>query len=105
LQIKDSTVLEDEVEIPLASKTAMVCKLTQVPPEIWNSLSLEAKKWLLNERNCQQQEDDKLKKSSDSSSRDTTKSSSIETDNSSFNSNMSNQIARVKNAVKGRRGG
>jgi hypothetical protein len=55
----------------------MVCKLAQVPPEIWNSLSLEAKKWLLNERKRQQIEDDKLKKSSNSSGRDTPKSSSI----------------------------
>jgi hypothetical protein len=53
-QIQDSTVLEDEVEILPASKTAVVCKLAQVPPEIWNSLSLEAKKWLLNERKHQQ---------------------------------------------------
>jgi hypothetical protein len=39
----------------------------QVPchtiPEIWMSLFLEAKIWLLNERKCQQQEDDKVKKS------------------------------------------
>jgi hypothetical protein len=40
----------------------MVCKSTQVPPEIWTSLSLEAKKWLLNERKRKQQEDDKVKK-------------------------------------------
>jgi hypothetical protein len=59
LQIEDSSVLKDE-EIPLASKSAVVCKLAQVPPEIWSSLSLEAKKWLLNERKRQQQEDDKL---------------------------------------------
>jgi hypothetical protein len=101
LQIQDSTVLEDEVQVPLASKTAMVCKLAQVPPEIWNFLSLEAKKWLLNERKRQQQEDDKLKKSSNSVSRDTPKSSSIEPGNPSSNSNMPNQYARVKNAVKG----
>jgi hypothetical protein len=41
----------------------MVDKLAQVPPEIWMSLSLEAKIWLLNERKRQQQEDDKVKKS------------------------------------------
>jgi hypothetical protein len=45
LQIQDSPVPEDEVDIPPPSKTAMVCKLAQVPPEIWNSVSLEAKKW------------------------------------------------------------
>jgi hypothetical protein len=32
LQIQDSTVLEGEVEIPPASKIAMVCKLAQVQP-------------------------------------------------------------------------
>jgi hypothetical protein len=26
------------------TKTAMVCKLAQIPPEIWMTLSLEAKK-------------------------------------------------------------
>jgi hypothetical protein len=41
----------------------MVCKLAQIPPEIWMNLPLEAKKWLLNERKRQQQEDDKMKKS------------------------------------------
>jgi hypothetical protein len=46
LQIQDSFVPGDE-EIPPASKTAMICKLAQVSPEIWNSLSLEKKKWLL----------------------------------------------------------
>jgi hypothetical protein len=41
----------------------MVCKLAQIPPEIWMTLPLEAKKWLLNERKHQQQEDDNMKKS------------------------------------------
>jgi hypothetical protein len=41
----------------------MVCKLAQIPPEIWMTLPLEAKIWLLNERKCQQQEDEKMKKS------------------------------------------
>jgi hypothetical protein len=31
----------------------MVCKLAQIPPEIWMTLPLEAKKWLLNERKRQ----------------------------------------------------
>jgi hypothetical protein len=57
LQIQDLTILEDEVSSQPSSKTAMVCKLAQVPPEIWNYLSLEAKKWLLNERKRQQLED------------------------------------------------
>jgi hypothetical protein len=33
-----------------------------VPPEIWMTLSLEAKNRLLNERKRQQQEEDKSKK-------------------------------------------
>jgi hypothetical protein len=41
----------------------MVCKLAQISPEIWMTLPLEAKKWLLNERKHQQQEEDKIKKS------------------------------------------
>jgi hypothetical protein len=44
LQIQNITVLEDEVASQASSKTAMVCKLAQILPEIWNSLSLEAKK-------------------------------------------------------------
>jgi hypothetical protein len=40
----------------------MDCKSEQVPPDIWNSFSLEAKKWSLNERKRQQLEDEKLKK-------------------------------------------
>jgi hypothetical protein len=39
----------------------MVCKLAQIPPEIWMDLPLEAKKWLLEELKRQQREDDKLK--------------------------------------------
>jgi hypothetical protein len=41
----------------------MVCKLAQIPPDIWMTLLLEDKKWLLNERKLQWQEDDKMKKS------------------------------------------
>jgi hypothetical protein len=54
-----------QTEAVSSSKTALVCKLAQVPPEIWMTLSLEAKKWPLNERKRQQQEKDKSKKSSD----------------------------------------
>jgi hypothetical protein len=54
LKIQDSTCSDDELE-------AMVCKLAQVPPEIWMTLPLEAKTWLLNERTRQQIKDDKLK--------------------------------------------
>jgi hypothetical protein len=42
-------------------KTATVCKLAQVLPEIWMTLSLEDKIWLLSERKHQQQEDEKVK--------------------------------------------
>jgi hypothetical protein len=50
-QIQDSSVLEDEVEISTAFNTSTVCKLAQVPPEICNSLSLEAKKCSLTGEN------------------------------------------------------
>jgi hypothetical protein len=74
--------------------------LAQVSPDIWNSFSLEAKKWLLNERKHQQQEDEKLKKSR-STNRDTTKPTLGDTSTPSSNSNMPNQYARVKNGLKG----
>jgi hypothetical protein len=61
----------------------MVCKLAQIPPEIWMTLPLEAKKWLLNERKCQQQEDNKMKKSLALS-----KSTAVTNDKESNNSNM-----------------
>jgi hypothetical protein len=63
LQLQDSTGSDEEVDISASSKTAMICKLAQVAPEIWTTLSMEAKKWLLHERKHQQQEDDKMKKS------------------------------------------
>jgi hypothetical protein len=50
IQIQDScSSNEDSFTVP-PTKTAMVCKLAQIPPEIWMTLPLEAKKWLLNER-------------------------------------------------------
>jgi hypothetical protein len=39
-----------------------VCKLAQVPPEIWMKLPVEAKQWLLNEQKFQRQEDNSQKK-------------------------------------------
>jgi hypothetical protein len=69
----------------------MVCKLAQVPSEIWMTLPLESKKWLLNERKSQQQEDDKMKKSLALS-----KSTAVPNDKDSNNSDMPNQYARVK---------
>jgi hypothetical protein len=74
----------------------MVCKLAQIPPEIWMTLPLEAKKWLLNERKPQQQEDDKLKRSLALS-----KSTAVSNDKDTNNSNMPNQYARVNNLAKG----
>jgi hypothetical protein len=74
----------------------MVCKLTQIPPEIWMTLHFEAKKWLLNERKRQQQDDDKMKKSLALS-----KSTAIPNDKDTNNSNLPNQYARVKNVAKG----
>jgi hypothetical protein len=62
IQIQDSCSSDEEsVAIP-PTKTAMVCKLAQIPPEIWMTLPLKAKKWLLDERKSQQLEDDKMKK-------------------------------------------
>jgi hypothetical protein len=73
----------------------MVCKSAQIPPEIWMTLPLEAKKWILNERKNQQQEDDKMKKSLALS-----KSTAVPNDKETSNSNMQNQYARVKNVAK-----
>jgi hypothetical protein len=74
----------------------MVCKLAQIPPEIWMTLPLEAKKWLLNERTRQQQQDDKMKKSLALS-----KSTAVPNDKETSILNMPNQYARVKNVAKG----
>jgi hypothetical protein len=91
LQIQDSTVLDEEVDISPSSKTAMVCKLAHVSPDIWNSLTLEAKKWLLNERKRQKLEVDKLKESSNSATRDNSRTSGGKTNNLNFDSNMANK--------------
>jgi hypothetical protein len=65
LQVQDSIGSDEEIDTLPSPKTALVCNLAQVPPEIWMTLSLEAKKWVLNERKRQQQEEDKSKKSSE----------------------------------------
>jgi hypothetical protein len=62
IQIQDSCSSDEESIAVPPTKIAMVCKLAQIPPEIWMTLPLEAKKWLLNERKRQQQEDDNMKK-------------------------------------------
>jgi hypothetical protein len=77
----------------------MICKLAQIPPEIWMTLPLEANKWLLNERKRQQQkqqEEDKMKKTLALS-----KSTAVPNDKDTNNTNMPNQYARVKNVAKG----
>jgi hypothetical protein len=86
---------EESVALP-PTKTAMVCKLAQIPPEIWMTLPLEAKKWLLNERKRQQQEDDKMKKSLA-----LRKSTAVPNEKDTNNSNSPNQYERVKNVAKG----
>jgi hypothetical protein len=62
------------------------------------TLSSEAKKWLLNERKHQQQEEDKSKKSSDTNGNDALKLSER---NKNTSSKLPNQNAKVKYAVKG----
>jgi hypothetical protein len=63
IQIQDSCSSDEESTVVPPTKNAMICKLAQIPPEIWMTLPLEAKKWLLNERKSQQHENDKMKKS------------------------------------------
>ena len=43
MQIQDSCESEEEADIVSPSKAAMVCKLSQMPPEIRMTLSLTAK--------------------------------------------------------------
>jgi hypothetical protein len=63
IQIQDSCSSDEESATIPPTKTAMVFKLAQIPPEIWMTLPLETKKWLLIERERQQKEEDKMKKS------------------------------------------
>jgi hypothetical protein len=63
IQIQDSfRSNEKSAKVP-SIKTAIICKLAQTTLEIRMTLLIEVKKWLLNERKRQQQEDDKMKKS------------------------------------------
>jgi hypothetical protein len=95
IQIQDSCSSDEQSVAVPSTKTAIVCKLAQIPPEIWMTLPLEAKKWLLNERKRQQQEDDKMKRSLALS-----KSIAVSNDKDTNNSNFPNQYARVKNVAK-----
>jgi hypothetical protein len=97
MHIEESTESDEEQDIMTPSKTAMVCTLAQIPPEIWKSLSTDAKKWLLNERKRQQIEDDKLKRSLHLDNKEPGKVS----DRDGNNLNNPNQYARVKNTSKG----
>jgi hypothetical protein len=74
----------------------MVCKLAQIPPEIWMALPLEDEKWILNERKRHQQVDDKMKKSLALS-----KSTAVPNHKETNNANIPIQNARVKNVAKG----
>jgi hypothetical protein len=62
IQIQDSSSSDEDSNTVTSTKIAMVCKLAQIPPEIWMNLPLESNKWLFNERKRQQQVDDKMKK-------------------------------------------
>jgi hypothetical protein len=63
IQIQDSCSSDEESVTLPPTKTAMVCKLAQIPHENWMTLTLEPKKWLLNEIKRQQQGDENMKKS------------------------------------------
>jgi hypothetical protein len=51
IQIQDSCSSDEKPAIVPPTKTAMVCKFTQIHRGTWMTLLLEAKIWLLNERN------------------------------------------------------
>jgi hypothetical protein len=57
LQVQDSSDSDDDLHTPKLSKTAMMWKLAQAPPEILIKLLVEAKKWFLNERKRKQQQE------------------------------------------------
>jgi hypothetical protein len=91
IQIQDSCSSDEESAAVPPTKTAMVCKLAQILPEIRMNVPLEAKKWLLNERKRQQNDNDKMKTSLALS-----KSTATPTEKETNNSNLPNQYERVK---------
>jgi hypothetical protein len=97
MQIQGSCESKEEADIMSPSKTAMVCKLVRIPPEIWMTLSLGAKIWFFNKRKHQQQEDDKVKRSMLLINKESMKV----LDRDGDNSGIPNQYARVKVASKG----
>jgi hypothetical protein len=96
IQIQDSCISDEESVVVPPTKTTIVCKSAQISPEIWMTIPLESKKWLLNERKRKQQEDDKMNKSLALS-----KSTAATNDKQTNNANMPNPYARVKNIAKG----
>jgi hypothetical protein len=44
IQIQDSCISDEESVTVPPTKPALICKLAQIPPEIWMNLPLEAKK-------------------------------------------------------------
>jgi hypothetical protein len=79
--------LEDEFSQLTHTKTAMVCKLALIPPDMW----------LLNERNRQRIEDEKAKKAATMGDRNSVKFS----DKNPKDVNIPNQYAKVKSVAKG----
>jgi hypothetical protein len=59
VQIQNSCSSDEESVTVPPTKIAKVCKLAQIPPEIWMTLPLEAKKWLLNDIKRQKQDEKK----------------------------------------------
>jgi hypothetical protein len=44
IQIQDSCSSDEELATVTPTKTAIVCKLVRIPPEIWMTIPLETKK-------------------------------------------------------------
>jgi hypothetical protein len=53
IQIQDSCSSDEAAATVPPTKTALICKLAQIPPEIWTTLPLVAKKYILIERKHQ----------------------------------------------------
>jgi hypothetical protein len=98
LRVQGLTGSNEQLDALPSSKTALVCKLAQVHPEIWMILSLQAKKWLLNKRKRQRQFEDKSKSLSDTIGNDTFVMSERNKNTSSI---IPNECAKVKNSLKG----
>jgi hypothetical protein len=62
IQFQYSCIPDEESTTVPPTKTGMACRLAKIQPEICMTLPLEANKWLLNERKCQQQKYYKMRK-------------------------------------------